>query len=110
MKICITAKGNDINSPAEDRFGRAPVFLIVDDESGAVTPIVNDNAGGAGGVGVRSAQIMVEQGVSVVITGQVGGNANSALKGAGIEVYTFRGGTANEALAAFKAGTLTRIL
>lgn len=111
MTLCVTAKGEGIDAQAEERFGRAPYFVIVDEESGAATTISNAAAGGAGGVGIRSAQTMVDNGVKVLITGQVGGNANSALSAAGIAVYGYHaGGSVKDAVAAFKAGTLQRIL
>jgi len=111
MILCVTAKENGIDAPVEERFGRAPYFIIVDDESGAETSISNAAAAGAGGVGIRAAQTMVDNGVKVLITGQVGGNANTTLSAAGIEVYEYRaGGSVKDAIAAFKAGTLVRIL
>ncbi len=111
MKICVTAKGSGIDAQVEERFGRAPYFVFIDEESGEATSVLNTGAGGAGGVGIKSAQTMVDNGAKVVITGQVGGNANSALSAAGIAVYSYRaGGSVKDAVAAYRAGTLPRIL
>ncbi|MDK2974900.1 MAG: hypothetical protein PWP08_1271 [Methanofollis sp.] len=111
MKLCVTAKANDVDALAEERFGRAPYFAIFDEESGAETTVQNAGAAGAGGVGVRAAQTMVDNGVKVLITGQIGGNANAALSAAGIEVYEYRaGGSVKDAVAAYRAGKLSRIL
>ena len=111
MKICVTTKGSGIDAQVEERFGRAPYFVFIDEESGEVTSVLNTGAGGAGGVGIKSAQTMVDNDAKVVITGQVGGNANSALSAAGIAVYEYRaGGSVKDAVAAYRAGTLPRIL
>ncbi|WP_246269836.1 NifB/NifX family molybdenum-iron cluster-binding protein [Methanofollis tationis] len=111
MKICVTAKESGIDAQVEERFGRAPYFVFIDEETGDAATVLNTGAGGAGGVGIKSAQIMVDNGAKVVITGQVGGNANSALSAAGIAVYTYRaGGSVKDAVAAYQAGTLQRIL
>jgi predicted Fe-Mo cluster-binding NifX family protein len=54
---------------------------------------------------------MVDNDAKVVITGQVGGNANTALSAAGIAVYEYRaGGSVKDAVEAYRAGTLARIL
>ncbi|EJG07220.1 Dinitrogenase iron-molybdenum cofactor biosynthesis protein [Methanofollis liminatans DSM 4140] len=111
MKICVTAKGSGIDAQVEERFGRAPYFVFIDEESGDAQTVQNAGAGGAGGVGIKSAQTMVDNDAKVVITGQVGGNANSALSAAGIAVYEYRaGGSVKDAVAAYRAGTLARIL
>jgi len=111
MKICVTAKGSGIDAQVEERFGRAPYFVFIDEESGDAQTVQNAGAGGAGGVGIKSAQTMVDNDAKVVITGQVGGNANSALSAAGIAVYEYRaGGSVKDAVAAYRAGKLPRIL
>jgi predicted Fe-Mo cluster-binding NifX family protein len=51
------------------------------------------------------------KGVNVVVTGQVGGNANKGLEVAGIPTYAFgEATTVAEAYVAYKAGTLARIV
>ena len=48
-----------------------------------------------------------EHGATVVITGQVGGNAAKALEAGGIRAYAYRGnGTVADALAQYTAGNL----
>jgi len=94
MKICITSKGNSLDSPAERSFGRSPYFI---------------NA--TGGVGPKSAQLLINNDVNVLITGQMGGNAQRAVEVSGIEVYQYKdGGSVREALNLYKEGNLEKIL
>jgi predicted Fe-Mo cluster-binding NifX family protein len=108
--ICITAKGPELTSPVEERFGRAPYFLIIDEEGTLVTAVENPHSDAAGGVGPRSAQILIDNDATILITGQAGGNAKKALEAAGIEVFTFGGaGSPREALDAYRENRLTRL-
>ena len=110
MKVCITAKGPEPTSPAEERFGRAPYFMVFDQETGTWKNIKNPHADAAGGVGPRAAQILVEEGASALITGNVGGNALNALKAAKIAIYLFKGQmTVQEAYGAFQDGSLIQL-
>lgn len=107
MKVCITSQGPDLDSPAEERFGRAPYFLVIDTETGSVEAVENQYAGGSGGVGPKAAQLLIARGVEALVSGMVGGNAHDVLKAAGIRMYGNRaGGTVRDALEAFTGGRL----
>jgi len=106
MKLCITAKGKDLDAPVDPMFGRAQVFLVLDSETGVIDAV--ENAPGAHGAGVQAAQTMVDRGAKVVLTGSVGPNAYQGLAAAGIEVFVGASGTVGEAVAAYKAGQLQR--
>ena len=109
MKMCITSRGATLDSPAEERFGRAPYFIIVESESGAFEAVQNPLVDGAGGVGPKAAQVLISHDVKALISGQVGGHARDALAAAGIEMYTYRdGGTVKDAFDRFTASTLER--
>jgi len=111
MKIGITSRGPDMDSPHEERFGRAPYFIVLDTDSGEMKAILNEQAGASGGVGPKAAQIMIEHGVETVISGRVGSNAERAIKAAGIAMYAYEGGgTVSDAVAAFQRGDLVRIV
>ncbi len=111
MMLCITAKGSTMDAPVEERFGRSPYLILIDTDTGTETSIQNPGADAAGGVGPRTVQLLVNHGVKAVVTGQVGGNAASALQAAGIDAYQYRaGGTVRDALALYRAGKLTRLL
>ncbi len=108
MKVSFTAKGATLDSPSEERFGRAPYFIIVDLDTGAFEAVQNPYVEGAGGVGPKAAQILVSHDVKAVVSGQVGENAREALVAAGIEMFTFRGGSVQDALEQFKKNALQR--
>jgi predicted Fe-Mo cluster-binding NifX family protein len=112
MKVSITSKGDSPESDAENRFGRTPFFVIYDDETGNVIETINNTSvNDASGVGPKVVQMLVSKGVNVVVTGQVGGNAGKGLEMAGIPTYAFGDAkTVAEAYAAYKAGTLARIV
>ncbi|UUX93583.1 NifB/NifX family molybdenum-iron cluster-binding protein [Methanoplanus endosymbiosus] len=97
MKVAVTSKGENKDSVFEGRFGRTPYFLIFDTESDECKAVKNPYSQEASGVGPRAAQLLVDNSVNKVITGNVGGNAASALQMAGIEVVLDRnGGSAEE--------------
>jgi predicted Fe-Mo cluster-binding NifX family protein len=110
MKICITAQGATPDAPAEQRFGRAPYFIIMDSETGAFDAIPNQFAGGAGGVGPKAAQVIIDHGVNALISGQLGGNARAVLDAAGIALYVYRsGGSVRDAFRLFGTNDLERM-
>jgi len=107
MKICITSQGLTLDALVEERFGRAPFFIIIDSGTGSFTAIENQFAKGAGGVGPKAAQVLIAQDVKVLISGQVGGNAREVLAAAGIAMYTYRsGGTVKDAFDQFTKNML----
>jgi len=103
MKVCITASGNDMNSDSDPRFGRCSFFIIADSENGDFEAFENQAAAGDG-AGVKAAGFVAGKKPDCVITGNIGPNAFSALKAAGIAVYTGSSGKAAEVLEAFKEG------
>jgi len=94
---------------AEERFGRAPYFMIIDSETGSPEAIENQFAGASGGVGPKAAQLLIDRKVAALVSGMVGGNAREVLIAAGIQMYTYRGGgTVKDALEQFAANKLER--
>jgi len=108
MKLAVTARGRELDSPADVRFGRTGGFLVVDTETGDVEYLGNAEASGAAqGAGIQAARLMAAHGVQVVLTGHCGPNAFRALHAAGIRVCTgLTGGSIREAVERFKAGAL----
>jgi len=110
MIVGITARAPGTSAPVEQRFGRAPYFVFVDTEMGKAESVENPLVDAAGGVGPRAVQMFSEHGATVVITGQVGGNAARALGMGGIKAYAYRGtGSVADALAEYTAGNLQPI-
>ena len=109
MKICFTAQGATLESPSEDRFGRAPYFIVVESENGSFEAIKNPYADGGGGVGPKAAQVLIANNVKALVSGQVGGNAKEVLAAAEIAMYTYKaGGPVKDALDQFTKNTLAR--
>jgi len=87
MKICISAVGNNLNVALDPRFGRAVYFLIVDDKGKLTKAIKNTGIQAMRGAGITAAQIIAEEKVNVVITGNIGPNASMVLNSSGIKVF-----------------------
>ena len=109
MKVCFTAKGTTLDALMEERFGRAPYFILVESETGSFEAIQNPFADGGGGVGPKAAQVLIANTVKALVSGQVGGNAREVLTAAGIALYTYRaGGSVRDAFDRFLKNTLER--
>lgn len=107
MRIAISANASGPDAPVEPRFGRAAGFAIYDTDSGEY--IYHDNSGTAQlaqGAGIQAAQSLADQGVQVVITGNLGPKAWQALNAGGIRMVTMSGGSVREAVERFMAGEL----
>jgi len=89
MKVAIAAIGNSWKEKVDTRFGRAKGFFIVDTESNKTNYIDNsENVEVGHGAGTSAAQTVVEAGVNILLTNEVGPKAGSVLKAAGIKVLT----------------------
>ncbi|MDI6894775.1 MAG: NifB/NifX family molybdenum-iron cluster-binding protein [Bacillota bacterium] len=104
--MAVAAQGQDLDSPVEMRFGRAPFFVLVDAESLESEAIPNPAISSAGGAGIQVAQLLARSGVGAVAAGNVGPNAMSALCAAGVRVYAASGATVRETVQAFLRGEL----
>ncbi len=87
MKVCLSSIGNSLDSKMDPRFGRASYFVIADTETSDYEIIENAASISGGGAGITSGQLMVDKGVKALVTGNVGPNAMSVLKAAGISIY-----------------------
>lgn len=105
MKLCITAAGNDLSSATDSAFGRAPWFVIVDTDSGAVEPVENKSVNASQGAGIAAAQTMADKNVQAVLTGRLGPKAQTALSAASITMYEgLAQTTVGQALEQFRQG------
>ena len=107
MKIAITATGKTMDSPVDQRFGRAASFVVVDTETMDFAVIDNENVAAAGGAGISSAKVVIDAGAEAVLTGNCGPNAQRTLSAAGVRLYTGVTGTVAEAVELFKGRKLT---
>jgi predicted Fe-Mo cluster-binding NifX family protein len=107
MKIAVAASGKDLSSKVDDRFGRAPWFLIVDTATGDVEAVRNEGAGQASGAGPKAAEMIARRDVDCLIAGHCGPNAFAALAAHGIDVIVGAELTAADAIEQVKSGKLT---
>lgn len=109
MNICIPVeedKGMDSRVCAH--FGSAPLFLIVDTDSGSTKAVQNINTGHAHGMCQPLASLEGED-VDGMVVGGIGMGALNKLSAAGVSVYLSEFQTVKETMDAFKAGTLNPV-
>jgi len=106
MKICVTSQGDNLDSQVDPRFGRCQYFIIVDTDTLEFKAVKNQNINGMGGVGVQSGQLMAEENVKAVLTGNVGPNAFRTLQAAEIDVINGVSGTIKDAIEKYNQGQL----
>ena len=90
-------------------FGRAPLFMIFDSETGEKSILENPAADAQGGAGIKAAQFVADSGATSLITVRCGENAGEVFKAADIKVYKAEGTKADENLEAFKEGKLEEL-
>lgn len=88
MKIAVSATGGSLNAQVSEQFGRCAYFLIVETETMKFEPLSNPGQGMMGGAGPEAVRAIVSRGAELIITGQVGPNAQQALDAAKISVVT----------------------
>ncbi len=107
MKIAVSAKGMDIDSEIDERFGRAAYILIVDSASLEVTVLDNtENINAAQGAGIQAASMVSESGAQALLTGSCGPKAMTAFSATNIQVFTGQTGTVRQAVERFKQNGL----
>ena len=99
MKVAITAKGVDLTSEVDPRFGRAPYIIIVDTQTMAFEVIDNStNVQAFKGAGIQAAAMIHDRGAEVLMTGYCGPRAFQTLQAAGIKIVSEVSGNIAEAL------------
>ncbi len=107
MKIAISARGTSPDSEVDERFGRAYWLLIYCDQSQDWDAIDNsENRVRPRGAGIRAAELLIEHGVGVLLTGETGPKAFRTLKAAGISMVHNVSGLVEDALIDWQAGRL----
>ena len=104
MRIAISATGTSFDAPMDERFGRCPCFVITDPEGTNHDMVENIHAERGSGAGIQAARLLIERGVSVVLTGRCGPNASETLAAAGVGIVTGCSGTARQAVEKYAAG------
>jgi predicted Fe-Mo cluster-binding NifX family protein len=104
MRIAVSASAPSFDAPIDERFGRCPFFLLVDSDESGFEVVENPNTNLGHGAGIQAARLLVERGVSVVLTGRCGPNACDTLAAGRIELITGSSGTVRQVLEKFTSG------
>jgi len=107
VKIAFSTSGETLESPLDQRFGRAPKFLVYDLDSGTYDVVDNrQNLDAAQGAGIQSAETVARLGVNILVSGHCGPKAFRVLQAAGIRIYTSDAPTVARALELYRSGKL----
>lgn len=109
MKIAVTSTGPDLESEMDQRFGRAPYFLIVDSETLDFDIVDESQDKPSGGAGIAAAQNLLDRGAEAVITGHLGPNAYSVLQAADLDLYQGITGSVRDNIKEWKNSGLDKI-
>ena len=105
--MAVTSRGPNVSSEVDARFGRANFFVVVDTDTGQFT--AHDNAQNLSpiqGAGVQAAKNVLDLGVNVVITGQIGPKTLTTLKAGRVVAYVGAAGSVSDAVERLKAHRL----
>ena len=106
MKVCFAVeKDEGINSAVYGHFGSAPVFVMVDTETGTVGTVGNKDLNHVHGA-CNPIQAIGGQGVDAVVVGGIGAGAISGLNARGIRVYGSAAETVKQNIDLLKEGKL----
>ena len=108
MKVAVSATGKNLEAYVDPRFGRCPYFAVVDSETMECEFIENRALMASGGAGIKAAQQVVDAGVEVVISGNIGPNAFATLSAGGVGIYSGADGTIRDAVEKLKNDNLTK--
>lgn len=105
MKVAVTAKGSELSSPVDPRFGRAAYIIIVDTETMEFEVLDNNaNVNAFKGAGIQAATMVADKGAEVLLTGYCGPNAFKTVQAAGVKVVNDVTGSVEEAVQTFITG------
>src|SRR6056297_2724553 len=107
MKIAVTSTGPNLEDRVEERFGQCAYFIIVDPATRDVETLPNPNLNLGGGMGIQSAQLLVQKGIQVLLTGNCGQNAMQVFGSSNIQVVTGISGTTRQAIEAYQSGQVS---
>jgi len=106
MRVCIPVNEDQgLDSSVCAHFGSAPLFMIVDQESGACRAIVNTNQHHAHGM-CQPLAVLAGESFDGIVVGGIGAGALARLERSGIRVYQTRHASVRETVAAVASGTL----
>jgi predicted Fe-Mo cluster-binding NifX family protein len=109
MRICIPVTEDlGIKSPVSAHFGSAPLFMIVETESGTCRAVKNGNMHHGHGM-CQPLQSLQGEELDGMVVGGIGAGALYKLMAAGIQVFLSEHETVEETVAAYTAGSLRTV-
>jgi predicted Fe-Mo cluster-binding NifX family protein len=86
MIIAVTSTGGSMDALIGEQFGRCQYFLIVDSETMKFEAVSNLGEQMQSGAGPKAAEIIINKGAQVLLTGSVGDKAEEVLKRGGVKI------------------------
>jgi len=106
MNVCVpVTEDQGLQNPISLHFGSAPLFMIVNEESGAIETVPNGDLHHQHGM-CQPLATLAGKPVDALVVGAIGMGALVKLNAAGIRVYLAPSGQVGDALSALKIGTL----
>lgn len=111
VTIAVSSSGlGGLDATVDPRFGRCSTYTMVVVEGGKIVQssvIPNSAAQAFGGAGIQAAQLVAREGAQVVICGNIGPNAATALEQLGVRVISgVSATTVSDAVERFVSGEL----
>lgn len=109
MKLAIALKENDYNSSVDERFGRAPFFIIIDSDTKEFEIIENEAKDEATGAGLKAVKNLLKYEIDTIIAGEIGPKAGELIYDLEIPTFKFKDlEKVNEIVNAFNENTLEK--
>ncbi len=108
MRIAVSASGWDADAAVLPQFGRCSGFVLYDTDSAVYSSLLTVGRRRVG-AGIKVAHQLVDNGVEVVITGNIGPHAFKVLRAAGVRCYLAKNGTVKDCLTAYETRQLEEI-
>lgn len=106
MKVCFpVVKNEGLDSKVFNHFGSAPLFVVVDTETSAISVITNRDQHHAHGQ-CNPVKALGDERVDAVVVGGIGGGALRGLNLSGIKVYQTKAESVHENMTMFKDRSL----
>jgi len=109
MLIAITSTGKDLTSLIAESFGRSEFFILFNSDENSYHTLRNPFSGLLDGAGIQTAQFIIENNVSVVISRNFGVKSLKTLKSAEVKTFICDNCNSKKVLEKFAAGELKEI-
>lgn len=108
MKVVVSARGKELESRLDPRFGRASYLLFYDMETQEIEVVDNSATNQlAHGAGIQTAQCVLDRHPDLVVSGNFGPKAAQVLQAASIRLATCPEVTISEVLELIRSDKVT---